>query len=66
MATHCLGEKANYWKRAIAAETYSKFGGLILSSNDLEIVTITKNTATAIKLSLALLNSRAAKFRWLF
>ncbi|MEK7623819.1 MAG: methyltransferase [Patescibacteria group bacterium] len=39
---HIAWEKENYWKRAIAAETYSKFGGLILSSNDLEIVTDNK------------------------
>src|SRR3989344_5353498 len=31
-------EKENYWKQAIAAETYSKFGGLILQPQDLSIV----------------------------
>lgn len=35
---HISWERENYWKRAIAAETYSKFADLILSANDLEIV----------------------------
>jgi 23S rRNA (uracil1939-C5)-methyltransferase len=30
-------ERENYWKRAIAAETYSKIGDLILSANSFEI-----------------------------
>lgn len=34
---HIAWEKENYWKRAIAAETYSKFGGLILNADDLKI-----------------------------
>ncbi|PIR76248.1 MAG: hypothetical protein COU32_03185 [Candidatus Magasanikbacteria bacterium CG10_big_fil_rev_8_21_14_0_10_42_10] len=30
-------ERENYWKKAIAAETYSKIGDLILSANSLDI-----------------------------